>query len=107
MGTPIVNALGVSLFDEKQFPDPDRFDPERFSKDAVRKRPSLAFVPFGIGQRQCPGYKFARFEFLAIATVFCRKFEFDLAFENDLYVKQAFGFVTKPETEIWLKIKKR
>lgn len=37
------------------WPDPDRFDPERFAADAVRDRPRFAYLPFGGGQRQCIG----------------------------------------------------
>ncbi len=39
-----------------------RFDPDRFSPDKVRSRPPVAFSPFGLGPRKCPGYKFSYFE---------------------------------------------
>ncbi len=35
------------------------------------------------------------------------RFEFRPAFETDYFVEPKFGFVTKPETEIWLKIRDR
>jgi cytochrome P450 len=106
-GTPIVKAIGVSLRDEKYFPDPDNFDPDRFLPENTKKRPNLAFVPFGVGQRRCPGYKFAKFEAIAVASVILRTFELIPAFENDIFIQPVFAFVTKPETEIWLKLKRR
>ena len=52
------------------FPDPERFDPERFGDDA-QERPKLAYFPFGGGPHTCIGESLARFEaVLVLATVF-------------------------------------
>src|SRR5260221_2417683 len=40
-------------------PNPDKFDPENFSKEAEAKRPVNAWKPFGNGQRACIGRGFA------------------------------------------------
>jgi cytochrome P450 family 20 subfamily A len=84
-----------------------RFDPDRFNAESTRKRPSLAYVPFGIGQRRCPGYKFSKFEAISIVVSLLQNFSFKPAFDNDYFVEPSFGFVTKPETEIWINIKSR
>ncbi len=44
------------------FPDPDRFDPERFSEDAKHTRPAFSYIPFGAGGRRCLGESFAELE---------------------------------------------
>lgn len=41
------------------WPDPDRFDPLRFTPDAVRGRHKYAWVPFGGGAHMCLGLHFA------------------------------------------------
>jgi cytochrome P450 len=41
-----------------EFPDPDRFDPQRF----VGQRPGCAFMPYGGGTRRCVGAVFANVE---------------------------------------------
>ncbi|MCO5169633.1 MAG: cytochrome P450 [Planctomycetes bacterium] len=50
------------------WPEPDRFDPDRWADGVPKAR--LAYFPFGGGQRQCIGEEFARLELeLAVARV--------------------------------------
>lgn len=41
------------------WPDPDRFDPRRFTPEAVRTRHKYAWVPFGGGAHMCIGLHYA------------------------------------------------
>ncbi|KAM0726147.1 Cytochrome P450 6k1 [Formica fusca] len=54
-GTPIyISMLGMH-FDPEYFPDPHKFDPERFNEENKRNRPSCVYFPFGDGPRACIG----------------------------------------------------
>ncbi|XP_049766257.1 cytochrome P450 6k1-like [Schistocerca cancellata] len=56
-GTPLfVSTLGLH-HDPRFFPQPDRFDPERFSEDACRTRHPYCYAPFGHGPRSCVGMR--------------------------------------------------
>ena len=44
------------------FPDPERFDPDRFLPEVVARRSRWAWVPFAGGPRQCIGNSFALLE---------------------------------------------
>ena len=58
---------------EELFPDPLRFDPDRFTPEARAARDKFAYYPFGGGSRQCIGESFAWMEgVLAIATIASR-----------------------------------
>jgi cytochrome P450 len=61
------------------YPEPDRFDPERFADEAVRSRPRFAFYPFGGGARQCIGEPFARLEITLVLAAILRRFRLEPA----------------------------
>ncbi|CAH1643127.1 unnamed protein product [Spodoptera littoralis] len=60
--------------DEKYFPEPDKFDPERFSPENVSKIPKYVFLPFGEGNRICIGVRFARLQVKAGLAWLLRRF---------------------------------
>jgi cytochrome P450 len=56
--------------DPQYFPDPLRFDPDRFAPEAKAARPKFTYFPFGAGNRQCIGESFAWMEgVFSIATL--------------------------------------
>ncbi|MBV8531826.1 MAG: cytochrome P450 [Candidatus Eremiobacteraeota bacterium] len=55
------------------FPQPDRFDPDRWLRD---EPPPFAYVPFGGGARRCIGEDFARTEAATVLQVLLRQWRF-------------------------------
>src|SRR6185369_16332613 len=56
--------------DARYFPDPFRFDPERWTSIERESRPKFSYFPFGGGPRVCIGEQFAWMEgVLLIATI--------------------------------------
>jgi cytochrome P450 len=69
-GTVVILSQFVTQRDARFFPEPDRFDPERFTPEAKMARPKFCYFPFSAGSRQCIGEPFAWLEgVLCIATI--------------------------------------
>ncbi|KAL5285735.1 hypothetical protein ACFFRR_007423 [Megaselia abdita] len=81
-GQTIPPGVSVNLFlmamgyNDKIFPEPYKFDPERFSLENVSKRSSAyEYVPFSAGPRNCIGQKFAMLELKSVVSKIVRYFE--------------------------------
>ncbi|AKD54469.1 cytochrome P450 [Spirosoma radiotolerans] len=61
--------------DPANWPNPDRFDPERFAPGGLKDRlHSYAYLPFGGGPRLCIGNQFALMEMQILLALFVRRF---------------------------------
>src|SRR5262249_7326924 len=75
----IVSAFSyVTHRDERWFPEPERFDPERFLGEKASKVSPYAYFPFGAGPRACIGAQFALTEMTLVAACLLRRFVFSL-----------------------------
>ena len=64
--------------DPRFFPDPQRFDPLRFTPEAKAARPKFAYFPFGGGARQCIGEPFAWMEGVLLLAALAQRWRFRL-----------------------------
>lgn len=78
---PKGSVLALSIYyihrDPQFWPEPDKFIPERFSLDLCSSRPSLAYIPFGFGQRQCLGQKLAMREIKVVIAEVIANFQLE------------------------------
>ncbi|WP_426957358.1 cytochrome P450 [Muricoccus radiodurans] len=65
-GSPVYVPVYALHRQPRLWPEPDRFDPDRFAPEAVRGRHRYAYLPFGAGPRICIGLTFAMLEAVAI-----------------------------------------
>jgi cytochrome P450 len=69
-GTRVFQSPWSMHRNARWFPDPNRFDPDRFSPEAKQARPAFSYFPFGGGGRRCVGESFAEMEgLLVLATM--------------------------------------
>lgn len=64
--------------DPRWYPEPERFDPERFTDQAVRARHASAFFPFGAGKRGCVGSPFAWLEGVLLLASIAQRWRISL-----------------------------
>ena len=69
-GALLLMSQYVMHRDARYFPEPEKFDPARWTPEAQAGRPKFSYFPFGGGPRQCIGEGFAWMEgVLLIATI--------------------------------------
>jgi cytochrome P450 len=64
--------------DARWFPDPERFDPERWTAEAREARPKFSYFPFGGGARVCIGERFAWMEGVLVLAAVAQKWKLRL-----------------------------
>jgi len=79
-GMYIFISQWITQRDPRFFPDPERFDPERWREDPIRngKVPRFAYFPFGAGPRVCIGAGFAMMEATLLLAAMAQKFTMSL-----------------------------
>jgi cytochrome P450 len=76
--TTMLISQFVTHRDPRFFPDPLRFDPDRFSAEGKARRTKFTYFPFGAGPRQCIGESFAWMEGVLILATLAQKWKLRL-----------------------------
>uniref|UniRef100_A0A8D8IIE1 Probable cytochrome P450 6a14 n=1 Tax=Culex pipiens TaxID=7175 RepID=A0A8D8IIE1_CULPI len=93
--------------DPELYPDPMKFDPERFNPDQVAKRHPFAFLPFGEGPRVCIGMRFALMQTRVGLATLLQNFRFRISSRTPIppkIVPSSGLFV--PQDNFWLSIER-
>lgn len=87
------------------WPDPDRFDPDRFAPGQAEQRPRFAYIPFGGGPRRCIGDRLAQLEMQLITAMVTQRFRLRLVEGHSV---AAVGRVTiRPRHGMAMRIERR
>jgi cytochrome P450 len=78
------------------WPNPDRFDPERFAPEQVARRHRMAWLPFGGGPHVCIGAQLATAELTVALTELLANFSIRPAGTDEQVPPVASGLVLRP-----------
>jgi cytochrome P450 len=88
---PVDTMIFISPFvshrDPKHWPDPERFDPDRFAAEHVASRPRHIYFPFGEGPHVCIGNNFALMEMQLILAMALQRFRLRLVPDHPIALK--------------------
>ncbi len=94
----------VTHRDPRWWPDPDRFDPERFSPTQSAGRPRWAYFPFGGGSRLCVGESFAWAEVMLVLATVLRNWSMEWADSGMMLLDP--GITLRPGREIRMRLRR-
>jgi cytochrome P450 len=101
----VLASQWVTHRDPRYFPDPERFDPERWRPEAKEARPKFSYFPFGGGPRVCIGEGFAWMEGILILAAVARRWR--LLLEPGQSIVPAPGITLRPRHGIRMQLEQR
>ncbi|XP_031355403.1 cytochrome P450 9e2-like [Photinus pyralis] len=94
--------------DPKYYPNPEVFDPERFHKDNLKNITPNTFLPFGVGVRNCIGFRFALLEIKLILFKILSSFDVVVTDKTQIpLVMSKMRVFLAGQNGVWLGLKPR
>ena len=104
-GALVTISIYVTHRNPNLWPDPERFEPERFAPAEVGRRHRFAYLPFGGGPRICIGNGFALAEMQVIVAAIAQRYRVRLA---PGHVVQPIGLISlRAKGGIWVTLEPR
>lgn len=103
-GADVLLPPGIIHQLPQYWPDPHKFDPERFSAEAKVNQTQLAHMPFGWGPRNCIGLRFALLNAKIALIETLRRYTLARGPETVAEMKTKIGITLAPVDKVMIKI---
>ena len=103
-GTMIIFAIHALHRNAEYWPNPDKFDPERFNPRNEKSYPTFAYLPFGEGPRQCIAKRLALLEAKMALVTILKDFKFKRTTDTEEPLDLCVGITMTPRNGINLSI---
>ncbi|KAK5638794.1 hypothetical protein RI129_013089 [Pyrocoelia pectoralis] len=102
-GIKIAIPLSGLHKDPNYFPEPEKFDPKRFTVENKNLIIPYTFMPFGEGPRACIGIRFGMMQTKVGLSILLRRYKFSLSEKMKIPIKfKIRSFLTAVEGGVWL-----
>jgi cytochrome P450 len=102
----VVACQWVTHRDPRYFPDPERFDPERWTPETKEARPKFSYFPFGGGPRVCIGEGFAWMEGVLVLAAMARRWRLRLSEDRPVVPAPSITLRPKGGIRMWLEARR-
>lgn len=89
------------------WPEPEKFDPERFSPENKEKMNRFAYMPFGLGPRNCVGMRLALLEVKMAIVALLQRYKIEPSSKLQVPPKIGKSIILKPEGGVWVRLVQR
>jgi cytochrome P450 len=89
------------------FPDPEQFDPDRFTPEHEKLLPPCAYLPFGAGPRICMGNHLALMQGHLLLATLAQRVTFELLPGQMIEPSVNKSIALRPNCDMMVKVKKR
>lgn len=105
-GIPVYVPMFGLHSDPVYWENPRKFDPERFTPEAVNSRHKFVYIPFNEGPRQCPGRRIARTVMKLALSMILMKYSIEMSEKTRFPLEYAtLSFLTHASDGLWVKMK--
>lgn len=106
-GEKILVSIYSIHHDPEYYPDPEKFDPDRFLPEAVSNRNPYTYMPFGEGPRSCIGQQLALLQTKIALVYLLNNFNFSTCSRTLIPIKYLPNArVLTLAGGLWLSVKK-
>lgn len=89
------------------FPEPEKFDPDRYSEARQEDAQPFSWIAFGGGKHKCTGNAFAMLQLKAIISILLRRYTFEMIGDQDTYQDDFTQMVVQPVSPCRIRYVKR
>ena len=89
------------------FPEPEKFDPERYSEARQEDAQPFSWIAFGGGKHKCTGNAFAMLQLKAIISILLRRYTFEMIGDQAAYQDDFTQMVVQPVSPCRIRYVKR
>lgn len=104
-GSYVAVSPYVTQRDPALWPEPERFDPGRFTPERSAERPRFAYFPFGGGPHQCIGQGFALLEATLVLATVLQRYALELVPDHPLELHASVTL--RPRDGLKMRIRER
>nr|QZM07475.1 cytochrome P450 monooxygenase CYP6SY1 [Lasioderma serricorne] len=105
-GVKVWISVKALHWDPEWFPEPERFDPERFSAKNKENIKPFTYLPFGEGPRNCLGLRFGLMQVRLGLAVLLKNYKFDVSSKTKEPIELERSMLPVVKGGIWLNVER-